>query len=89
MRGALGLIGLLLALLIVAFVAKQQLQATRMTAAQPFAAASGVASGSASGAGSNVGSITHAPQQVQVDLDRAAQEAAKRLEQAESAANPP
>lgn len=80
MRGALGLIGLLAALLIVAVLVKQQWLATHMGATQSVGLAAAAASGP--------GPLNNMPQQVQSDLDRAAEEAAKRLEQAEGATKP-
>lgn len=82
MRGAFGLIGLVLALLIVAVVAKKQMQAMTV---QP---ASSAAVSSQAPSGLDTTRPTAMPQQVQQELDRAAQEAAKRLEQAEGANKP-
>lgn len=82
MRGAFGLIGLVLALLIVAVVAKKQMQAVT---GQP------VSSGALSSSGASGLDATKPatmPAQVQQELDRAAQDAAKRLEQAEGANKP-
>ena len=82
MRGAFGLIGLVLALLIVALVAKKQMQAVTVSPASSGAMSSGPASGL------DATRPAALPQQVQQELDRAAQEAAKRLEQAEGANKP-
>ncbi len=82
MRGAFGLIGLVLALLIVAVVAKKQMQAVT---GQPVSSGA-VSSGGASGLDATKPATM--PAQVQQELDRAAQEAAKRLEQAEGANKP-
>ena len=83
MRGAFGLIGLVLALLIVAVVAKKQMQA--VTTGQPV---SGGAVSSSGASGLDATKPATMPAQVQQELDRAAQEAAKRLEQAEGANKP-
>ena len=82
MRGAFGLIGLVLALLIVAVVAKKQMQAVT---SQPV---SGGAVSSSGASGLDATKPATMPAQVQQELDRAAQEAAKRLEQAEGANKP-
>ncbi len=82
MRGAFGLIGLVLALLIVALVAKKQMQAVT---GQPV---SGGAVSSSGASGLDATKPATMPAQVQQELDRAAQEAAKRLEQAEGANKP-
>ena len=78
MRGVFGLISLIFTLVIIGLVAKQQLSAMHANTVEP----------GASGAPS-VGQPANLPQQVQADLDRAAQDAAKRLQQAEDSATKP